>query len=94
MLPKRRLSIQFRFAEPAAPSGYLRVDGGDTRTCIGESEPASDLLVEATLPVLTQLCAGTTDWRHAIHARAVSLAGPAALVQALPTWFPRTCASG
>lgn len=90
MLPKRRVSIQFHFAEPSTPSGYVRVDGADVRTCLGESEPASDLLVEATLPVLTDLCAGRGGWRHAIDVRAVKLAGPAALVQAFPTWFPLT----
>jgi DNA-binding HxlR family transcriptional regulator len=90
MLPKRRVSIQFHFAEPSTPSGYVRVDGTDSRTCLGESETASDLLVETTLPVLTDLCAGRIGWRGAIDLRAVKLAGPAALVEALPTWFPLT----
>jgi DNA-binding HxlR family transcriptional regulator len=88
MLPKQRVSIQFHFAEPSAPSGYVRVDGADVRTCLGESEPVYDLLVEATLPVLTDLCEGRSGWRDAIDVRAVRLAGPSALVRAFPTWFP------
>lgn len=91
-LPEGRTVVEFQFRDlPRGPRRWwLVLTHDEAEVC--DYDPGYDVsvTVDASLRSLVEVWRGDIEWRQALRAGTVSLAGPAPLRRAFPEWFTRS----
>ncbi|MBV6755491.1 winged helix-turn-helix transcriptional regulator [Rhodococcus opacus] len=88
-LPKRELTIGFRFPHSEPSTGWIYVGEFDSGACTGFPEREIDLTVIVEPTILGELWWGKRTCAAAIAAGDVGFEGPTDLASAYPGWFRR-----
>lgn len=87
--PRRRTVIAFEFTgvSPDSARWWLSVNGDEADVC--DRDPGFDVAatVRTSLRILTEIWRGDRGWLPAVKSGEVSIAGPAAIRNAIPTWI-------
>ena len=88
LLPDRRVVVRFDFARDGRRGRvWLLAEGGDAELCRIDPGFGDDLVVAIDDPlVLARWHTGRIRWAAALRSGGVTVTGPRALRQALPTW--------
>jgi DNA-binding HxlR family transcriptional regulator len=87
--PRKRTALAFQFSDvaPKASSWWLMVADGRPDVC--DLDPGHDVAatVSCRLRTLTQIWRGDLSWSRALLEDSVSIAGPAQVRHAVPSWI-------
>jgi DNA-binding HxlR family transcriptional regulator len=86
-LPPGRVVVQFDHTAPVRQSIWVVLDRGEPSVCQQHPGFDADVVVTTPTPVLASVFAGSLSWRDAVSSERVVMAGPPAMVRALPRWF-------
>jgi DNA-binding HxlR family transcriptional regulator len=88
LLPDRRVVVRFEFARGGRQMRlWLLAEGGEAEVCRVDPGFGDDLVVVIDDPlVLARWHLGRVSWAAALRSGGVTVTGPRALRQALPTW--------
>ena len=88
LLPDRRVVVRFEFTRQARRVRlWMLVEGREVELCRFDPGFGDDLVVAVDDPlVFARWHMGRTEWAAALRAGGITVTGPRALRQALPTW--------
>jgi DNA-binding HxlR family transcriptional regulator len=86
-LPPGRVVVELVHTEPEHQVLWMVIDRGEASVCIQPPGFDPDLVVTTTTPALAAVFNGYASWRDSVASGAIVVAGPPALVRALPRWF-------
>ena len=92
LLPERQVVVRFDMAglPDRANRLWIIFDGERSEVCLRDPGFEEDLVVEAQPRALAEWHLGRVEWADAVRDARISVAGPAALARALPTWNRRS----
>jgi DNA-binding HxlR family transcriptional regulator len=95
-LPEHRVVVRFDFTDqrPEARRLWMLVEHGDAEACKHHPGFDEDLVVETDCETFARWHLGHLEWRDALRAGRIRVAGPRALARALPTWNLRGTSDG
>jgi len=86
-LPYDRVVVQFDHTAPRRCSFWVVIEQSAASVCLQDPGYDVDAMVTCTTPALGRVFSGADTWSHAVREGEISVAGPRALVNALPRWF-------
>ena len=88
LLPDRRVVVRFEFTRQGRRVRlWMVVEGGDVEICRFDPRFGDDVVVAIDDPLaFARWHLGRVEWAAALRAGGITVSGPRALRQALPTW--------
>jgi len=85
--PDSRVVLEFVFTSPHPTTVWLVLERGEVSVCHQYPGFETDVMLRGTTAAFSDVFNGFSTWPDAVRSGAIEVAGPPALVRAIPKWF-------